>query len=183
MPQYGLRYQLGSTGLAGESRCRTSRGVRRREGVARPTPKPRLSFPARRLKARYAIVRMGWAVETVSAVDAEIEALPVALRARLVRLLEAVENVGLETLCALHARHLENEIWEIRVRAEGDCQRDLRDGGRTAGVGSARLCDEVVQDAAPGARDRQGRGSWRHDETEAVEEAFDGDPEFREEYV
>ena len=39
-----------------------------------------------------------WSVETVSAVDAEIDALPVALRARLVRLLEAVENVGLEAL-------------------------------------------------------------------------------------
>ena len=38
----------------------------------------------------------GWTVETVSAVDAEIEALPVKLRARLVRTLEAVENVGLE---------------------------------------------------------------------------------------
>ncbi len=41
---------------------------------------------------------MRWTVETVSAVDAEIDALPVALRARLVRLLEAVENVGLEAL-------------------------------------------------------------------------------------
>lgn len=38
---------------------------------------------------------MEWTVETVAAVDAEIEALPVGLRARLVRLLEAVENVVL----------------------------------------------------------------------------------------
>lgn len=37
---------------------------------------------------------MGWTVETVSAVDAEIEALPVKLRARLVRLLETVRSRG-----------------------------------------------------------------------------------------
>ena len=45
---------------------------------------------------------MDWTVETVSAVDAEIAALPVALRARLLRLLETVENVGL----GLYARRM-----------------------------------------------------------------------------
>ena len=35
---------------------------------------------------------MPWTVETVSVVDAEIAALPLPLRARLIRLLEAVEN-------------------------------------------------------------------------------------------
>ena len=35
---------------------------------------------------------MTWTVETVSSVDAEIDALPVKLRARLVRLLETVEK-------------------------------------------------------------------------------------------
>ena len=62
---------------------------------------------------------MSWTVETVSAVDAEIEALPTALRARLVRLLEAVENVGLEALRAPHVRHLGGKLRELRVRAEG----------------------------------------------------------------
>ena len=68
---------------------------------------------------------MGWAVETVAAVDAEIEALPVALRARLVRLLEAVENVGLEALRAPHVRHLDGKLWEFRVRAEGGIARGI----------------------------------------------------------
>ena len=36
---------------------------------------------------------MRWTVETLSAVDAEIETLPVKLRARLLRLLETIENV------------------------------------------------------------------------------------------
>ena len=68
---------------------------------------------------------MDWTVETVSAVDAEIEALPAALRARLVRLLEAVENVGLEALRAPHVRHLEGKLWELRVRAEGGTARGI----------------------------------------------------------
>ena len=51
---------------------------------------------------------MGWTVETVSAVDAEIEALPTV-----------VENVGLEALRAPHVRHLEGKLRELRVRAEG----------------------------------------------------------------
>ena len=41
-----------------------------------------------RFANRVHIVAMGWTVETVAAVDAEIEGLPAALRTRLVRLLE-----------------------------------------------------------------------------------------------
>ena len=55
---------------------------------------------------------MKWTVETIAVVDAEIEALPVALRARLIRLLEAMENVGLEALRVPHVRHLEGKLWE-----------------------------------------------------------------------
>ena len=68
---------------------------------------------------------MAWTVETLSAVDAEIEALPVALRARLLRLLETVEAVGLEALRAPHVRHLDGKLWELRVRAEGGIARGI----------------------------------------------------------
>ena len=61
----------------------------------------------------------------MSAVDAEIEALPVALRARLVRLLEMVENVSLEALRAPHVKHLDGKFWELRVRAEGGIARGI----------------------------------------------------------
>ena len=61
---------------------------------------------------------MEWTVETVSAADSEIMALPAMLRARLVRLLEAVENVGLEALREPHVRHIDGKLWELRVRAE-----------------------------------------------------------------
>lgn len=68
---------------------------------------------------------MGWTVETVSAVDAEIEALPAELRARLIRLLETVENVGLEALREPHVKHLDGKLWELRVRAEGGIARGI----------------------------------------------------------
>ncbi len=71
------------------------------------------------------MVEMDWTVETVSAVDAEIAALPVALRARLLRLLETVENVGLETLRAPHVKHLDGKLWELRVRADGGIARGI----------------------------------------------------------
>ena len=65
-----------------------------------------------------------WTVETLSAVDAEIEVLPVALRARLL-LLETVEAVGLEALRAPHARHLDGKLWELRVRVEEGIARGI----------------------------------------------------------
>ena len=68
---------------------------------------------------------MGWTVETVSNVDVEIEALPVKLRARLIRLLEAIENVGLEALSERHVKHLDGKLWELRVRAEGGTARGI----------------------------------------------------------
>ena len=68
---------------------------------------------------------MTWTVETVSGVDAEIEALPVKLRARLVRLLETVENVGLEALGRPHVKHLDGKLWELRARAEGGIARGI----------------------------------------------------------
>ena len=68
---------------------------------------------------------MGWTVETVSAVEVEIKALPAKLSARLVRLLEAVENVGLEALRAPHVKHLDGKLWELRVRAEGGIARGI----------------------------------------------------------
>ncbi len=68
---------------------------------------------------------MTWTVETVSAVDAEIEDLPIALRARLVRLLEVVENVGVNALRAPHVRHLEGKLWELRVKAREGMARGI----------------------------------------------------------
>ncbi|MEX0853122.1 MAG: type II toxin-antitoxin system RelE/ParE family toxin [Bauldia sp.] len=64
---------------------------------------------------------MRWTVETLSAVvDAEIEALSPSLRARLIRLAEAIEAVGLEKMREPHVKHVEGKLWEMRAKsAEG----------------------------------------------------------------
>jgi len=60
---------------------------------------------------------MPWKVETVRAADAEIEDLPVALRARLIRLLEALRSP--------HGRHLEGKLWELRVKTKDGIARGI----------------------------------------------------------
>lgn len=60
---------------------------------------------------------MRWAVETHDAVDAEILALPPGLQARVLRLLELIEAVGLEHLHEPHVKHLEGKLWELRAKA------------------------------------------------------------------
>ena len=47
------------------------------------------------------------------------------LSARLVRLLETVENVGLEALRAPHVKHIDGKLWELRVRAKGGIARGI----------------------------------------------------------
>lgn len=129
---------------------------------------------------------MDWTVETVSAVDAEIEALPVKLRARLVRLLESVENVGMEALQAPHAKHLDGKLWELRVRAEGGIARGgLRDGSGTAGCGPACVREEVEKDTAASARDREGTNEAGNAMTRLTDlkKRLMEDPEFRKEYA
>ena len=68
---------------------------------------------------------MRWIVETHDAVDAEIEDLPAGLQARLIRLLEAIESVGLESLREPHVKHLEGKLWELRAKASEGIARGI----------------------------------------------------------
>lgn len=68
---------------------------------------------------------MRWSVETLAAVDAEINALPSGLRAKLLRLLRLVEDVGLEKIHEPHAKHLDGKLWELRVSASEGIARGL----------------------------------------------------------
>ena len=54
-------------------------------------------------------------VEIVDAADSEFAALPATLRARLLRLLEMVEHVGLDQLREPHVRDPEGKLWEFRA--------------------------------------------------------------------
>ena len=73
---------------------------------------------------------MRWTVETLNIVDAEIEGLPVSLQARLIRLMEMVEQVGLEQMHEPHVKHIEGKIWELRAKASEGIARGLYVTGR-----------------------------------------------------
>ena len=67
-----------------------------------------------------------WAVETLNAtVDGEVEQLPVDLRARLVRLGSIIEAVGFDGLPADTVKHLEDKLWELRLRGKDGIARAI----------------------------------------------------------
>lgn len=67
-----------------------------------------------------------WTVETLNAaVDSEVEQLPVDMRARLVRLGSIIEAVGFEGLPADAVKHLEDKLWELRLRGRDGIARAI----------------------------------------------------------
>ena len=67
-----------------------------------------------------------WTIETLNkAVDAEIEALPADMRARLVRLGNIIEAVGFQGLPADTVKHLEDKLWELRIRGKDGISRAI----------------------------------------------------------
>jgi phage-related protein len=69
---------------------------------------------------------MSWTVETLNkTVDAEVEALPEDMRARLARISELIEEKGLEHVGEPHVRHVEGRLWEMRLRGRSGISRAL----------------------------------------------------------
>ncbi|MCW5725175.1 MAG: type II toxin-antitoxin system RelE/ParE family toxin [Maricaulaceae bacterium] len=68
---------------------------------------------------------MRWTVELLDAAEDELAALPPALQARLVRLMEMVETLGLQALREPHVKHLEGKLWELRAKAPGGAARGI----------------------------------------------------------
>lgn len=68
---------------------------------------------------------MRWTVKTHASVDDEIVALPPKLQARLLRLLEMVENVGLDQIHEPHVKHLDGKLWELRAKAQEGIARGI----------------------------------------------------------
>jgi phage-related protein len=69
---------------------------------------------------------MTWTIETLNAtVDEEVEALPVDMRARLVRIAELIATVGLENVREPHIKHLEGSLWEMRLKGKDGISRAL----------------------------------------------------------
>ncbi|MFT4928661.1 MAG: phage-related protein [Phenylobacterium sp.] len=69
---------------------------------------------------------MKWSVETLNAsVDEELKTLPVDMRARFIRITQLIESVGLQNVHEPHVKHLEDELWEIRVKGKDGISRAI----------------------------------------------------------
>lgn len=69
---------------------------------------------------------MPWIVSSLNdVVDAEIEALPADMRARLARLSEIIEQHGLDALPRDAVDHLEDKLWELRIRGKSGISRAI----------------------------------------------------------
>jgi len=65
-------------------------------------------------------------VETLNAtVDAEVEALPEDMRARLARIAKLIEDKGLERVGEPRVKHIEGRLWEIRLKGRSGISRAL----------------------------------------------------------
>ena len=67
-----------------------------------------------------------WTVETLNeTVDAEIEALPGDIRDNFVRISGMIEERGLLRMRMPHVRHLEGQLWEMRLRGRDGIARAM----------------------------------------------------------
>ena len=57
--------------------------------------------------------------------DAEFASLPADMRARLARIAELIEAVGLPSVREPHVRHMRGPIWEIRLKGKAGIARAL----------------------------------------------------------
>lgn len=69
---------------------------------------------------------MAWTVETLNeTVDAELAELPADMRARLVRISELIESLGLPNVKEPHVRHIRSQLWEMRIKGKAGIARAL----------------------------------------------------------
>lgn len=69
---------------------------------------------------------MGWIVETLNeVVDEEIASLPNDMKVRFVHVVQLIESVGLENVREPHIKHIEQKLWEIRVKGKDGISRAL----------------------------------------------------------
>jgi phage-related protein len=69
---------------------------------------------------------MAWTVNILNeTVEEELEALPADMRASFVRISSLIEEFGLQQVGMPHVRHLQDKLWEMRLKGRGGISRAL----------------------------------------------------------
>ena len=69
---------------------------------------------------------MQWSFSFVSTeAKAELDALPADVRASFERIVQLVQSVGLERVHEPYIKHIEDRLWEMRLRGRGGISRSL----------------------------------------------------------
>jgi phage-related protein len=91
---------------------------------------------------------MAWTVETLNeTVDAELAELRADMRARLARIAELIEAVGLPNVREPHVRHIRGPIWEIRLKGKAGIARALYVTAREQRVVIVRVFVKKIEKA------------------------------------
>jgi phage-related protein len=89
---------------------------------------------------------MRWTVETLNAaVDAEVEALPDDMRARLARLSGLIEQSGFQALPRDSVKHLEDRLWALRITGRDGISRAIYVTAQVRGVVIVRVFVKKTQ--------------------------------------
>jgi phage-related protein len=97
---------------------------------------------------------VAWTVETLNAtVDIELAELPSDMRARLVRIAELIEAVGLPNVKEPHVRHIRGSLWEIRLKGSAGIARALYVTARGQRVVILRAFIKKTEKTPPGEID------------------------------
>lgn len=68
----------------------------------------------------------GWTVEFLDDVaEAEFDQLPTEIQAKIVRISQLIEQVGIYSVKEPYIRHVQDKIWEIRARGKEKMARSL----------------------------------------------------------
>jgi len=69
---------------------------------------------------------MPWKVEILNdTVEQELNALPADMRARFTRIVQLIENFGIQNVGMPHVRHLQDKLWEMRMKGKDGISRAL----------------------------------------------------------
>jgi phage-related protein len=80
-----------------------------------------------------------WSVEIVEKAEEELDELPSDMKARFVHIAEMLEDLGPDRVGMPHVRHLEDELWEIRMRGRDGIARAIYFSAKTRRVVVVRV--------------------------------------------